>query len=147
MIEEASSAPPPSSSSSSSSTSNDEKSNAVTSYESSSSSSSAPLTPTSVNRTFAPLNIPLSRRRETFTLLVWFLIPWTCLYLSLVLLRCNNWYIVSAFIVYLTWMMFFQRYPREGGHRQQWFRRLGCWTWFAGRHPPPSLPSSPSFLA
>ena len=93
----------------------------------------APLTPTSAQRTFAPLNIPLSRRRETLTILVWFLLPWFCLYLSLVILRCNNWYIVGAFVLYLTWMMFLQKYPREGGYRQQWLRRLVWWKWFASK--------------
>lgn len=93
----------------------------------------APLTPTSAQRTFAPLNIPLSRRRETLTILVWFLSPWFCLYLSLILLRCNNWYIVGAFVLYLTWMMFLQKYPREGGYRQQWLRRFVWWKWFASK--------------
>ena len=93
----------------------------------------ASATPTAPQRTFAPLNIPLSRRRETLTILVWFLSPWFCLYLSLVILRCNNWYIVGAFVLYLTWMMFLQKYPREGGYRQQWLRRLVWWKWFSGK--------------
>jgi hypothetical protein len=92
------------------------------------------ITPPSVNhRTFAPLNIPLSRRRQTLTILVWFLLPWFCLSLSFVLLRCQNWYVVSVFIGYLTWMVFFQKYPRTGGMKQQWLRRLSWWTWFAGK--------------
>jgi hypothetical protein len=84
-------------------------------------------------RTFAPLNIPLSRRRETLTILVWFMMPWTCFYLSFVLLRSNNWYIVCTFVLYLTWMMFLQKYPRQGGFRQQWLRRLEWWHWFSGK--------------
>ena len=82
---------------------------------------------------FAPLNIPLYRRRQTLTILVWCLTPWFCLYLSFVLLRCDNWYVVGAFLAYLTWMTFFQKYPREGGMKQQWFRRLQWWKWFAGK--------------
>ena len=81
---------------------------------------------------FAPLNIPLYRRRQTLTILLSFMIPWFFLYLSFVLLRSNNWYIVGAFIAYLTWMTFFQKYPREGGMKQNWFRRLAWWKWFAG---------------
>jgi hypothetical protein len=82
---------------------------------------------------FAPLNIPLYRRRQTLVILVWFLIPWACLYASLILLRSHNWYVVGAFIAYLTWMVFFQKYPRQGGLKQQWFRRLQFWKWYAGK--------------
>lgn len=82
---------------------------------------------------FAPLNIPLYRRRQTLTILIWFLSPWFCLYLSFILLRSDNWYVVGAFIAYLTWMVFFQKYPREGGMKQQWLRRLQWWKWFAGK--------------
>ncbi|CAF2355548.1 unnamed protein product [Rotaria sp. Silwood2] len=96
---------------------------------------STPITPTLVHRTFAPLNTPLYRRRQTLTILVWFLMPWICLYISLLLLRCHNWYIVGAFIAYLTWMGFFQKYPRQGGLKQQWFRRLKWWKWFADYFP------------
>jgi hypothetical protein len=91
------------------------------------------ITPTPGARTFAPLNIPLYRRRQTLTILVWFLMPWTCLYISFLLLRSRNWYVVGAFIAYLTWMVFFQKYSRQGGMKQQWLRRLEWWKWFAGR--------------
>ncbi|UJR26404.1 hypothetical protein I4U23_007736 [Adineta vaga] len=91
--------------------------------------------PSPVNRTFAPLNIPLYRRRQTLTILVWFLLPWTCLCISLFLLRSRNWYVVGTFIVYLTWMGFFQKFPQEGGFKQQWLRRLAWWKWFADYFP------------
>ena len=97
-------------------------------------SESNKITLRSIHRTFAPLNTPLYRRRQTLTILVWFLTPWICLYISLVLIRCEEWYIVVAFIAYLTWMFFFQRYSRKGGLKQQWFRRLRWWTWFAGKN-------------
>ena len=91
-------------------------------------------TPTNVSqhRTFAPMNIPLSRRRQTLTILVWFLMPWTCFYFTFVLLRSHNWIILGLTVLYLTWMMLFQRFPREGGLKQQWLRRLKWWTWFSG---------------
>ncbi|CAF4774176.1 unnamed protein product, partial [Rotaria magnacalcarata] len=92
-------------------------------------------TPTSNHRTFAPLNTPLYRRRQTLTILVWFTMPWICLYTSFVLLRCHNWYIVAGFIAYLTWMVFFQTSSRRGGFKQQWLRRLEWWTWFAEYFP------------
>ncbi|CAF1169774.1 unnamed protein product [Rotaria sp. Silwood1] len=89
----------------------------------------------SVNRTFAPLNTPLYRRRQTLTILVFWIMPWFCLYISLLLLRSNNWYVFLGFIAYLTWMVFFRKYPRQGGLRQQWFRRLAWWKWFADYFP------------
>jgi 2-acylglycerol O-acyltransferase 2 len=92
------------------------------------------ITPSpTVHRIFAPLNIPLYRRRQTLTILTWLLMPWLCLYISLLLLRCHNWYVVGAFIGYLTWMVFFQKFPSEGGLKQQWLRRLVWWKWFAGK--------------
>ena len=84
------------------------------------------------SRTFAPLNTPLHRRRQTLIILIWLVLPWLCLYLSFILLRCHNWYILSCFLAYLTWMFIFQKYPQEGGLKQQWFRRAIWWKWFAG---------------
>jgi len=89
--------------------------------------------PPPVNQIFAPLNTPLYRRRQTLTILVALLMPWIFLYISFLLLRCDNWYVVGTFIAYLTWMVFFQKYPREGGLKQQWLRRLVWWKWFAGK--------------
>ena len=83
---------------------------------------------------FAPLNTPLYRRRQTMTILIWFLVPWFCLVLSFFLLRSQNWYVVGAFVAYLTWMTFFQKFPREGGIKQDWFRRLQFWKWGAGKY-------------
>ncbi|CAF4095352.1 unnamed protein product, partial [Rotaria sordida] len=87
------------------------------------------------SRTFAPLNTPLYRRRQTLTILVFWILPWFCLYVSLLLLRSNNWYLFFGFIAYLTWMVFFRKYPRQGGLKQQWLRRLVWWKWFADYFP------------
>ncbi|CAF1190940.1 unnamed protein product [Rotaria sp. Silwood1] len=87
------------------------------------------------NRTFAPFNTPMYRRRQTLTILVSFLMPWFCLYLSLLLLRSKNWYLFFGFIAYLTWMVFFRKYPRQGGLKQLWLRRLVWWKWFADYFP------------
>ncbi|CAF0866014.1 unnamed protein product [Rotaria sordida] len=114
-------------------------------------SRSITITSTSIHRTFAPLNTPLYRRRQTFTILVWLLMPWVCLYISLLLLRCNNWYIVGTFIVYLTWTIFFQKHSRQGGLKQKWLRRLKWWKWFAdyfpiNLHKTCDLPSDRSYI-
>ena len=51
-------------------------------------------TSSSNDQIFAPLNIPWHRRCETLTILVWWLLPWSCLGVSIklvfVLIR---WYV------------------------------------------------------
>lgn len=93
-----------------------------------------PVNPTSssTNRIFAPLNIPWYRRCQTLTILVWWLLPWSCLLLTIVLLRSDSWFIFGGMILYITWMIVIRKYPKEGGHRQQWLRRLVWWKWYAG---------------
>ncbi|CAF4147564.1 unnamed protein product, partial [Rotaria sordida] len=86
-------------------------------------------------RVFAPLNTPLYRRRQTLTILVWWLFPWICLYISLVCLRSNNPYIFYGTLAYITWMALFRNFTRRGGLRQQWLRRLAWWKWFAEYFP------------
>ncbi len=86
------------------------------------------------NRIFAPLNIPWYRRCQTLTILVWWLLPWSCLILTIVLLRSDRWYISGGTILYITWMIAFRKHPKEGGHRQQWLRRLFWWKWYAGSY-------------
>jgi hypothetical protein len=86
------------------------------------------------HRIFAPLNIPWHRRCETLTILVWWLMPWACLYLTIVLLRSNSWYLTGSILLYILWMIVFRKYPKEGGHRQQWLRRLFWWKWFASSY-------------
>ncbi|CAF3911690.1 unnamed protein product [Rotaria sordida] len=86
-------------------------------------------------RVFAPLNTPLYRRRQTLTILIWWLLPWICLYISLLCLRSSNSYIFYGMIAYIIWMALFRQFTRRGGLRQQWFRRLPWWKWFAGYFP------------
>ncbi len=86
------------------------------------------------NRIFAPLNIPWHRRCQTLTLLVWWLLPWSCLILTIVLLRSDRWYISGGMILYIIWMITLRKYPKTGGHRQQWLRRLVWWKWYAGSY-------------
>lgn len=84
------------------------------------------------NRIFAPLNIPLYRRCQTLAVLVWFILPWFCLYLTFYLLRSDRWYLTAGLLLYLGWMFIFRTHPKKGGNRQQWFRRLIWWKWFTG---------------
>ncbi|CAF1609588.1 unnamed protein product [Didymodactylos carnosus] len=94
-----------------------------------------PPTSSSAYRTFAPLNTPWRRRRETLAILVWWVIPWFCLYLTIHFLRSDRWYLTGGILLYIAWMIVFRTHPKEGGHRQQWFRRLACWKWFTDYFP------------
>ncbi|CAF0846264.1 unnamed protein product [Rotaria sordida] len=87
------------------------------------------------NRIFAPLNIPWHRRLQTLAVLVWLLLPWFCLFLTICFLRADSWYLTGCFLLYLGWMGLFRTYYKEGGCRQQWFRRLFFWKWFTGYFP------------
>ena len=86
------------------------------------------------DRIFAPLNIPLRRRCQTLAIIVWWLLPWSCLLLTVVLLRSDRWYISVGMVLYITWMIAFRKYHKEGGHRQQWLRRSFWWKWYAGEY-------------
>ncbi|CAF2100445.1 unnamed protein product [Rotaria magnacalcarata] len=97
--------------------------------------SSASQCSSSSHRIFAPLNTPLYRRCQTLSVLIWFLMPWFCLYLTIHFFVFVSWYVTGAFLIYLTWMFMFRAYPTEGGHRQQWLRRLFWWKWFIGYFP------------
>jgi len=89
-------------------------------------------TSSSDNRIFAPLNIPLYRRCQTLTIVVWWILPWFCLFLTITLLRSDSWLISGAMLLYLIWMVTLRKHPKQGGHRQQWLRRITWWKWYAG---------------
>lgn len=57
-----------------------EANSATTATMNEASTDSPTLTPKSAHRTFAPLNTPLYRRRQTLAILIWLLMPWFCLY-------------------------------------------------------------------
>ncbi|CAF4022917.1 unnamed protein product [Adineta steineri] len=87
------------------------------------------------DRIFAPLNIPWYRRCQTLTLVIWWLSPWYCLYLTLHLLFFDRWYSTICILLYMAWMYLFRTFPKTGGHRQQWLRKLIWWKWFSDYFP------------
>lgn len=89
-------------------------------------------TSASNDRIFAPLNIPLYRRCQTLTIAVWWTFPWFCLFLSIVLLRSDSWFVSGAMLLYIIWMATLRTHPKRGGHKQQWLRRSIWWKWYAG---------------
>ncbi|KAL1921570.1 uncharacterized protein VTP21DRAFT_11286 [Calcarisporiella thermophila] len=77
---------------------------------------------------FAPLNIPLRRRRQTFGVLVFFCMMSICL--GVFFLLCAIPFAWPFVISYLVWSRF-DRAPENGGRPLQWVRRMVVWRWFA----------------
>lgn len=73
----------------------------------------------------------LQSRCEALSVLIWWLIPFFSIYLTIHFLLSNCWCLRGGLLVYIIWMIKFRKYSKEGGHRQQWFRRLFFWKWFA----------------
>mmetsp|Transcript_13331 Transcript_13331/g.21866 ORF Transcript_13331/g.21866 Transcript_13331/m.21866 type:complete len:332 (+) Transcript_13331:80-1075(+) len=73
---------------------------------------------------WAPLNVPLERRLQTASVLVWAnaipiaCILFTCFFFSPLFPLC---------IIYLIWLAFFDSSPRQGGRRMQFIRNLPIW--------------------
>ena len=85
---------------------------------------------------FAPLNIPLERRLQTFAVGQWtiaFLIQgFGGLFLSAYLLFTDYYWISLAYAVYF----YFDRHSHnQGGRRNNWFRSWSIWTYFARYFP------------
>ncbi|CAF2610004.1 unnamed protein product [Rotaria sp. Silwood2] len=97
--------------------------------------SSCPSTSSLISSIFTSLNMSLRSRCQALTILVWWLLPFICLYLTIYFLRSDRWYLIWGVLLYIAWMISFRKYPKEGGHRQQWFRRLVCWKWFVDYFP------------
>ena len=75
--------------------------------------SSSSSWPPPFRRISVPIENPSPHLRETITIVVWFFKPWLCLYISFLLLRCDNWYVVGTFIIYLSWMVFFSKISKR----------------------------------
>ncbi|CAF3843988.1 unnamed protein product [Rotaria sp. Silwood1] len=77
----------------------------------------------------------LQSRCEALSVLVWWLLPFLSLFLTIYFLCSGCCYVTGGVLLYITWMIGFRKYPKEGGHRQQWFRRLFFWHWFVNYFP------------
>eukprot|EP00501_MAST-03F_sp_TOSAG23-6_P001139 GSMAST32.ASY1.ANO1.1182.1 assembled CDS len=87
------------------------------------------------NKWVAPLNIPVSRRRQTLAVLIWSLIIPICLALSVHCMFSKNSIIFYSFLLYLLYINFFQVFHEDGGRRSMWVRRLLLWKWMARYFP------------
>ncbi|ORX88345.1 diacylglycerol acyltransferase [Basidiobolus meristosporus CBS 931.73] len=80
----------------------------------------------------APLQVPLKRRRQTFSVFLWASFLPICLsLLSICVIVPLFW---PLLIFYLIWA-YFDTAPRTGARRSDWIRNLRCWRWFVNFFP------------
>jgi hypothetical protein len=79
---------------------------------------------------FAPLKVPMYRRRQTLALTVSSFFSLLCCAVALLCIRANG-VLLYAFLAYVVWMLLFQSYHTNGkGFKSNRFRRSVWWTWF-----------------
>jgi hypothetical protein len=84
---------------------------------------------------FAPLKVPLYRRRQTFALFFSSFFSLWCCALALLCIRAQGW-IFYTFLAYMIWMFLFQDYHKNGhGFKSNAFRRMKWWNWFRDYFP------------
>jgi hypothetical protein len=84
---------------------------------------------------FAPLHVPMYRRRQTLALTVSSFWALVCVALSLWCVRSSG-LILALFLAYVVWMLLLQEYHKNGrGFKSERFRRLQWWCWFRDYFP------------
>ncbi|XP_041073347.1 2-acylglycerol O-acyltransferase 1-like isoform X2 [Carcharodon carcharias] len=85
---------------------------------------------------FAPINIPLRRRIQTFAVLQWIFtflfLGQCCLIVLLLLIFAGYWYIAA---VYSVWLYLDWETPNQGGRRSEWVRKWTIWSYFRDYFP------------
>ncbi|XP_072428879.1 2-acylglycerol O-acyltransferase 1-like [Chiloscyllium punctatum] len=85
---------------------------------------------------FAPINIPLRRRIQTFAVLKWIFtflfLGQICLLLFGVLILAGHWYVVA---LYCVWLYLDWETPNQGGRRSEWVRNWTIWDYFRDYFP------------
>ncbi|KAJ1509776.1 diacylglycerol O-acyltransferase 1 [Coelomomyces lativittatus] len=79
---------------------------------------------------FAPLDVPLHRRRQTLGTLIWILILPLSLLIFFTLLYCTYTRLITLF--YVLWMIFWDHASETGARRSMWVRRWVIWKWMVG---------------
>ncbi|XP_066477000.1 2-acylglycerol O-acyltransferase 1 [Tiliqua scincoides] len=85
---------------------------------------------------FAPLNIPLARRAQTFAVVQWvfsFLLLGQCCNIVFIILLFGDYWFLSA--LYMLWLYFDWETPHTGGRRSQWVRNWTVWKYFKDYFP------------
>ncbi|KAI8605381.1 diacylglycerol acyltransferase type 2A [Dissophora ornata] len=82
---------------------------------------------------FAPIRLPVRRRLQTAAVLLWIsalaVTTMTFFYL------CTIKYLWPLIIIYLLWILMFDRAPERGGRRFHWWRNWVGWPYFAQYFP------------
>jgi hypothetical protein len=81
---------------------------------------------------FAPLNIPLKRRRETMAVFGWVSGIPICL---CIFFLCCAFPVFWPFIIAYLLFVLFDEAPENGGRRIEWMRQLRVWKWFVDYFP------------
>ncbi|XP_004701699.1 2-acylglycerol O-acyltransferase 1 [Echinops telfairi] len=85
---------------------------------------------------FAPRNIPLARRLQTASVLLWLvltvLLATICIIIFAILIINNYWFL---YIPYLVWFYFDLQTPAQGGRRCHWIRSCIVWRYFMDYFP------------
>ncbi|CAC5405625.1 Diacylglycerol O-acyltransferase 2B,2-acylglycerol O-acyltransferase 1,Acyl-CoA wax alcohol acyltransferase 1,2-acylglycerol O-acyltransferase 2,Diacylglycerol O-acyltransferase 2A,Diacylglycerol O-acyltransferase 2,Acyl-CoA wax alcohol acyltransferase 2,Diacylglycerol O-acyltransferase 2-like protein 6 [Mytilus coruscus] len=86
---------------------------------------------------FAPLDVPLERRLQTFAVFQWtfsfLFLGFGCLFLFLYVLIATNYYYIP--LLYALYYYFDSGRSERGGRRINWIRRWKIWTHFANYFP------------
>ena len=84
---------------------------------------------------FAPVNIPLKRRRQTFAVVVWSCMFVAAVILNFVAFRYWTGWKFYLYIMYLGWKLMYQTFHKDGGLPIPWFRNAIFWKWFVDYFP------------
>jgi hypothetical protein len=84
---------------------------------------------------FAPLNVPLYRRRQTLALALSSFWSLVCVGVALLCIRSTG-VIFWSFLAYVTWLLLFADFYKDGkGLKSERFRRMVWWRWFRDYFP------------
>ncbi|KAG0256670.1 diacylglycerol O-acyltransferase 1 [Mortierella polycephala] len=82
---------------------------------------------------FAPIFLPIQRRLQTTAVLTWISALGTTTTIFFYL--CTIKYLWPMIIIYLLWILMFDRAPEQGGRRSNWCRNRVSWSYFAQYFP------------
>lgn len=84
---------------------------------------------------FAPVDIPLARRRQTFAVVMMlYFMPSLTLSLNLLLIRCGP-ALLLPYLLYAGWVLFVDEAHHRGGRPVRWLKGAIWWHWFRDYFP------------
>ena len=87
---------------------------------------------------FAPINLPLERRLQTFAVMQWWisilLLPVLSVLICLYMLLFTRFWVVP--VLYVSWIVIYDyKTPKSGGRRLEFMRRLRIWKYYRDYFP------------